>query len=136
MKLHLAENTNVMFSAISFCYYFFKYCLLTRIIAAKKSRAASYITPSAFSHPMANPMERLGQWLKVRKLPDTAVTCLENFVCSCRQAGGDDVANFVCIDIADFSPTVQERLIEGFMFAYYGIEPEVYRTMGMLVSMN
>jgi len=67
-------------------------------------------------------MIRLDEWLLRHKaLPADARQCIENFVLSCDRPDGDDELNFTAIDIADFHPDVQARLVEGFRYAYYGI---------------
>ncbi len=72
------------------------------------------------------PISRLNEWLKEAKLPKLAKLCIDNFVISCEHADEDDMFNFIYIDIMDFSPQIQDKLIEGFSYAYFGIKPAVY----------
>ena len=68
------------------------------------------------------PMRRLEEWIRCQKLPRDARTCIENFVLSCDKVNEGDVSNFIDIDIRDFNPRIQEKLVEGFFYAYTGIE--------------
>ena len=73
--------------------------------------------------PNTKAMDRLEEWLKEVRLPEMAKNCIENFVCSFEQAKEGDMLNFVYIDIVHFSPPVQEKLIEGFIYSYFGLRP-------------
>ena len=69
-------------------------------------------------------MTRLEDWLKDVELPEMAKTCIENFVCSCEQLEKKDMLNFVYLDIIHFSSQVQDTLIQGFFYSYFGVNIE------------
>ena len=72
-------------------------------------------------------MKRLEKWLKKVHLPYSAKSCITNFVLSCDKPSIDDITNFMCIDIINFNSRVQDKLVRGFVFAYYGLKPATYR---------
>ena len=76
-------------------------------------------------------MDRLEEWLKQENLPEIAKQCIENFVCSCDKPTIDDLDNFACIDIINFNPEVQAKLIIGYVYAYYGLKPAIYKPENM-----
>ena len=71
-------------------------------------------------------MNMLEDWLRTEKLPDIAKTCIENFVCSCNRLSEDAIRNFVYIDIINFIPSLQDKLIEGLVYSYLGLKPATY----------
>jgi len=71
------------------------------------------------------PLDRLDVWLKQVKLPEDARDCITNFVLSCDNPDQGDVDNFIDIDTRDFPAAVQELLVDGFSYAYYGVRRKV-----------
>jgi len=76
-------------------------------------------------------MDRVEEWLRETPLPELAKNCIENFVCSCDKRKIVDLDNFICVDIVNFTPEVQAKLIMGYVYAYYGLKPAMYQPENM-----
>ena len=70
-------------------------------------------------------LDRLNQWLRKANLSADAETCLTNFVLSCDNPDEGDISNFLEMDITDFEPGEQDKLMQGFVYAYFGEETKI-----------
>ncbi len=76
--------------------------------------------------PETTQTRRLEEWLKQTDLLKHSQRCIDNFVRSCKEIDNQDMRNFLCRDLIGYSMPVQIKLIQGFLYIYFGIKPAVY----------